>query len=72
MALVTFSPAPAPLAHAPLGQTSHRRLRWVQREGRAISPPGRRHLSRPTKSTGGAHTTAMSRIAIQEKLNGSR
>ncbi|HEY9261447.1 (R)-mandelonitrile lyase [Chitinophaga sp.] len=78
MALVTFEPGARTAWHThPLGQTLiiTAGAGWVQREGagkQAIHPgdivffpPGEKHWH------GATATTAMSHIAIQEKLNGS-
>ena len=78
MALVTFEPGARTAWHThPLGQTLivTSGCGWVQREGdpkEEIRPgdvvyfePGEKHWH------GAAATTAMSHIAIQEKLNGS-
>lgn len=78
MALVTFEPGARTAWHThPLGQTLvvTAGFGWVQREGGAIEEirqgdvvwfaPGEKHWH------GAALTTAMSHIAIQEKLNGS-
>lgn len=78
MALVTFEPGARTAWHMhPLGQTLivTAGCGWVQREGgprEEIRPgdvvyfePGEKHWH------GAAATTAMSHIAIQEKLNGS-
>jgi quercetin dioxygenase-like cupin family protein len=77
-ALVTFEPGARTAWHThPLGQTLivASGLGWVQREGgprQEIRPgdvvwfePGEKHWH------GATATTAMSHIAIQEKLNGS-
>jgi quercetin dioxygenase-like cupin family protein len=76
--LVTFEPGARTAWHThPLGQTLivTTGLGWVQREGGPIEeirpgdvvwfPPGEKHWH------GAAPTTAMSHIAIQEKLDGS-
>jgi quercetin dioxygenase-like cupin family protein len=78
MALVTFEPGARTAWHThPLGQTLivTAGCGWVQREGGPIEdirpgdvawfPPGEKHWH------GATPTTAMSHIAIQEKLNGS-
>lgn len=78
MALVTFEPGARTAWHThPLGQTLivTAGCGWVQREGDAILEirqgdvvyfePGEKHWH------GATATTAMSHIAIQEKLNGS-
>jgi quercetin dioxygenase-like cupin family protein len=78
MALVTFEPGARTAWHThPLGQTLvvTSGCGWVQREGGSIEEirpgdvvwfePGEKHWH------GAAATTAMSHIAIQEKLNGS-
>jgi quercetin dioxygenase-like cupin family protein len=78
MALVTFEPGARTAWHThPLGQTLivTAGCGWVQREGGAIEEikqgdvvyfePGEKHWH------GATATTAMSHIAIQEKLNGS-
>jgi quercetin dioxygenase-like cupin family protein len=78
MALVTFEPGARTAWHThPLGQTLivTAGSGWVQREGDAIEDikqgdvvyflPGEKHWH------GATATTAMSHIAIQEKLNGS-
>ncbi len=78
MALVTFEPAARTAWHThPLGQTLivTAGCGWVQREGGpredihpgdvVYFPPGEKHWH------GATATTAMSHIAIQEKLNGS-
>jgi quercetin dioxygenase-like cupin family protein len=78
MALVTFEPGARTAWHThPLGQTLivTAGCGWVQREGDAIQEikqgdvvyfePGEKHWH------GATATTAMSHIAIQEKLNGS-
>ncbi|NNU34199.1 cupin domain-containing protein [Mucilaginibacter sp. S1162] len=78
MALVTFEPGARTARHThPLGQTLivTAGFGWVQREGDAIQEirqgdvvyfePGEKHWH------GATATTAMSHIAIQEKLNGS-
>lgn len=78
MALVTFEPGARTAWHThPLGQTLivTAGAGWVQREGEAkqsihpgdivFFPPGEKHWH------GATATTAMSHIAIQEKLNGS-
>ncbi|MCJ2085144.1 cupin domain-containing protein [Methylobacterium sp. E-005] len=77
-ALVTFEPGARTAWHThPLGQTLvvTAGCGWVQREGGSVEairpgdvvwfPPGEKHWH------GAAATTAMSHIAIQEKLNGS-
>ena len=77
-ALVTFEPGARTAWHMhPLGQTLivTAGYGWAQREGGAIEeirpgdvvwfPPGEKHWH------GATPTTAMSHIAIQEKLNGS-
>ena len=77
-ALVTFEPGARTAWHThPLGQTLivTSGLGWIQREGGAIEEirpgdviwfePGEKHWH------GATSTTAMSHIAIQEKLNGS-
>jgi len=77
-ALVTFEPGARTAWHThPLGQTLivTSGCGWVQREGGPTEeirpgdvvwfPPGERHWH------GATPTTAMSHIAIQEKLNGS-
>jgi quercetin dioxygenase-like cupin family protein len=77
-ALVTFEPGARTAWHThPLGQTLivMSGLGWVQREGGPIEEirpgdvvwfePGEKHWH------GASPTTAMSHIAIQEKLNGS-
>ncbi len=77
-ALVTFEPGARTAWHThPLGQTLivTAGCGWVQREGGPTEeirpgdvvwfPPGERHWH------GATPTTAMSHIAIQEKLNGS-
>jgi quercetin dioxygenase-like cupin family protein len=77
-ALVTFEPAARTAWHThPLGQTLivTTGCGWVQREGGPVEeirpgdvvwiPPGEKHWH------GATPTTAMSHIAIQEKLNGS-
>lgn len=76
-ALVTFEPGARTAWHThPLGQTLlvTAGLGWVQREGGSIEeirpgdvvwfPPGEKHWH------GATATTAMSHIAIQEKLDG--
>jgi quercetin dioxygenase-like cupin family protein len=78
MALVTFEPGARTAWHThPFGQTLvvTAGAGWVQREGGPIEPihagdvvwfpPGEKHWH------GATATTAMSHIAIQEKLNGS-
>ncbi|MDB5112290.1 MAG: Cupin domain protein [Mucilaginibacter sp.] len=78
MALVTFEPGARTVWHThPLGQTLivTTGSGWVQREGEAKQEihqgdvvyftPGEKHWH------GATATTAMSHIAIQEKLNGS-
>jgi quercetin dioxygenase-like cupin family protein len=78
MALVTFEPGARTAWHThPLGQTLivTAGCGWVQRQGGPVQavhpgdvvwfPPGEKHWH------GAAATTAMSHIAIQEKLNGS-
>lgn len=78
MALVTFEPGARTAWHThPLGQTLivTAGCGWVQREGDAVLEirqgdvvyfePGEKHWH------GATATTAMSHIAIQEKLNGS-
>lgn len=78
MALVTFEPGARTAWHThPLGQTLivSTGAGWVQREGGKIEEihpgdvvyfsPGEKHWH------GATPTTAMSHIAIQEKLNGS-
>lgn len=78
MALVTFEPGARTAWHThPLGQTLivTAGSGWVQREGGKIEEihpgdvvyfgPGEKHWH------GAAATTAMSHIAVQEKLNGS-
>jgi quercetin dioxygenase-like cupin family protein len=78
MALVTFEPGARTAWHThPLGQTLivTSGCGWVQREGGSIEDirpgdvvwfePGEKHWH------GATTTTAMSHIAIQEKLNGS-
>jgi quercetin dioxygenase-like cupin family protein len=78
MALVTFEPGARTAWHThPLGQTLivTAGCGWVQREGDAVQEirqgdvvyfePGEKHWH------GATATTAMSHIAIQEKLNGS-
>src|SRR5205085_5986796 len=78
MALVTFEPGARTAWHThPLGQTLvvTAGSGWVQREGDQIQniyqgdvvwfAPGEKHWH------GATATTAMSHIAIQEKLNGS-
>jgi quercetin dioxygenase-like cupin family protein len=78
MALVTFEPGARTAWHThPLGQTLiiTAGSGWAQRLGSAVEeihqgdivwiPPGEKHWH------GAAATTAMSHIAIQEKLNGS-
>jgi quercetin dioxygenase-like cupin family protein len=78
MALVTFGPGARTAWHThPLGQTLivTAGSGWVQRDGDEIQniypgdvvwfAPGEKHWH------GGTATTAMSHIAIQEKLNGS-
>jgi quercetin dioxygenase-like cupin family protein len=78
MALVTFEPGARTAWHThPLGQTLliTAGSGWVQREGESIEKisqgdivwfaPGEKHWH------GATATTAMSHIAIQEKLNGS-
>ena len=77
MALVTFEPGARTAWHTPARADAHRhrRMRRVQREGRPIEeirpgdvvwfPPGEKHWH------GAGQATAMSHIAIQEKLNGS-
>ena len=78
MALVTFEPGARTAWHThPLGQTLivTAGSGWVQRKGEAIKniyqgdvvwfSPGEKHWH------GATATTAMSHIAIQEKLNGS-
>ena len=78
MALVTFEPGGRTAWHThPLGQTLivTSGCGWVQREGGSIEEirpgdvvwfePGEKHWH------GATATTAMSHIAIQEKLNGS-
>jgi quercetin dioxygenase-like cupin family protein len=77
-ALVTFEPGARTAWHThPLGQTLivTSGLGWIQREGGTVEEirpgdvvwfePGERHWH------GATATTAMSHIAIQEKLNGS-
>lgn len=77
-ALVTFEPGARTAWHThPLGQTLivMSGLGWVQREGGSIEDirpgdvvwfaPGEKHWH------GATPTTAMSHIAVQEKLNGS-
>jgi quercetin dioxygenase-like cupin family protein len=77
-ALVTFEPGARTAWHThPLGQTLlvMTGLGWVQREGGPVEeirpgdvvwfPPGEKHWH------GASAATAMSHIAIQEKLNGS-
>ena len=77
-ALVTFEPGARTAWHThPLGQTLivMSGLGWIQREGRPIEEirpgdviwfePGEKHWH------GATSTTAMSHIAVQEKLNGS-
>ena len=77
-ALVTFEPGARTAWHThPLGQTLvvTAGLGWAQREGGAVEeirpgdvvwfPPGEKHWH------GATATTAMSHIAIQEKLDGS-
>ena len=77
-ALVTFEPGARTAWHThPLGQTLFvtAGCGWVQREGGPVEeirpgdvvwfPPGEKHWH------GATATTAMSHIAIQEKLNGS-
>jgi quercetin dioxygenase-like cupin family protein len=77
-ALVTFEPGARTAWHThPLGQTLivMSGLGWVQREGGSIEEirpgdvvwlaPGEKHWH------GATPTTAMSHIAVQEKLNGS-
>jgi quercetin dioxygenase-like cupin family protein len=76
-ATVTFEPGARTAWHThPLGQTLITAgLGWVQREGGPIEeirpgdivwfPPGEKHWH------GATATTAMTHIAIQEKLNGS-
>ena len=77
-ALVTFEPGARTAWHThPLGQTLivTAGCGWVQREGGAVEeirpgdvvwfPPGEKHWH------GATPTTAMSHIAVQEKLNGS-
>ena len=78
MALVTFEPGARTAWHThPLGQTLivTAGCGWVQRDGGSVEeirpgdvvwfPAGEKHWH------GGTPTTAMSHIAIQEKLNGS-
>ena len=78
MALVTFEPGARTAWHThPLGQTLivTAGCGWVQRDGGPVEeirpgdvvwfPAGEKHWH------GGTPTTAMSHIAIQEKLNGS-
>lgn len=78
MALVTFEPGARTAWHThPLGQTLiiNQGIGWVQREGSQIEEvragdvvwfaPGEKHWH------GATPTTAMSHIAVQEKLNGS-
>lgn len=78
MALVTFEPGARTFWHThPLGQTLivTAGAGWVQYEGGPVEtirpgdavwiPPGEKHWH------GATATTAMSHIAIQEKLNGS-
>lgn len=78
MALVTFEPGARTAWHThPLGQTLivTAGLGWAQQEGGAVQeirpgdvvwfPPHEKHWH------GATATTAMSHIAIQEKLNGS-
>lgn len=78
MALVTFEPGARTAWHThPLGQTLivTAGAGWVQREGGSVEdirqgdivffPAGEKHWH------GATATTAMSHIAIQEKLNGS-
>ena len=78
LALVTFEPGARTAWHThPLGQTLvvTAGCGWAQREGGAIEeiragdvvwfPPGEKHWH------GATPTTAMSNIAIQEKLDGS-
>ncbi|PTM38991.1 cupin domain-containing protein [Bosea sp. 124] len=77
-ALVTFEPGARTAWHThPLGQTLivTAGCGWVQREGGSVEevragdvvwfPPGEKHWH------GATATTAMSHIALQEKLNGS-
>jgi quercetin dioxygenase-like cupin family protein len=77
-ALVTFEPGARTAWHThPLGQTLFvtAGCGWVQRDGGAVEeirpgdvvwfPPGEKHWH------GATATTAMSHIAIQERLNGS-
>ena len=77
-ALVTFEPGARPAWHThPLGQTLivTAGCGWAQREGGPVEeirpgdvvwfPPGEKHWH------GAAPNTAMSHIAVQEKLNGS-
>ncbi|WP_338662416.1 cupin domain-containing protein [Pararoseomonas sp. SCSIO 73927] len=77
-ALVTFEPGARTAWHThPLGQTLivTQGLGWAQREGGPVEeirpgdvvwfPPGERHWH------GATPTTAMSHIAVQEKLDGS-
>jgi quercetin dioxygenase-like cupin family protein len=78
MALVTFEPGARTAWHThPLGQTLIVTVGcgWAQREGGPVEeirpgdvvwiPPGEKHWH------GATPTTAMSHIAVQEKLNGS-
>ena len=76
MALVTFEPGARTAWHThPFGQTLIVTTGWAQREGGAVEeirpgdvawfPPGEKHWH------GATATTAMSHIAVQEKLNGS-
>jgi quercetin dioxygenase-like cupin family protein len=78
MALVTFEPGARTAWHThPLGQTLivTAGSGWVQREGAEIQPinPGDVIWFEPNEKHwhGATATTAMSHIAIQEKLNGS-
>ena len=77
MALVTFEPGGRTASQHPLGQTLvvTSGCGWVQRDGGSIEEirpgdvvwfePGEKHWH------GATATTAMSHIAVQEKLNGS-
>ena len=78
MALVTFEPGARTAWHThPLGQTLivTTGLGWVQREGGPIEEirPGDIVWFEPNEKHwhGASATTAMSHLAIQEKLNGS-
>src|SRR5450755_2224608 len=78
MALVTFEPGARTAWHThPFGQTLivTTGAGWVQREGEAKQPihPGDVVYFEPNEKHwhGATDTTAMSHIAVQEKLNGS-